>query len=511
MTLTSLLVRDEVVPAPGIEEALRRQVLWGGDLETALLELGAAPENVLASYRAALFGVPPARVEDVMSAPPEAIARVPVQLAIEHRLVPIALQGDSLVVAVYEPSSEAVVEQLRLQLGVRLAPRVACEVRIAAAQARYFGVELAPRFARLLERMRARDPGRLVVVEPASIPRLSGSARESDLGDALGSPEGGVRPSSAPDLDARSRGRTGMGSTPPASTGRRYDSTLRPGPGALRLMRGPLTLADGERSLARASGRDPILALLLSFARQFFDYTAVFVVQDDAAEGLEAWGVGASTAEVRALRIPLDGPSVFAEARRTLAPQVRELGRSEIERDVARALRRALPSTGFVLPVAIRQRVVLLVYGDRDGEDFDLGAVMELVRFGVRVAEALERLIVRRKTLPPGEPSPDAPPPAEGSSRPPGRLASEAAGASDASAWVSPDAAPTEVLGIARREPPPPPVVGALAELELVEAELVAAIAEAERRAAEEDPELIVDSSDDQDLEGLWEDEPQLR
>ena len=58
--LTSLLVRDEVVSVQQIEDALQRQVLEGGEIDTALLELDAASENTLNSYRAASYGLPAA-------------------------------------------------------------------------------------------------------------------------------------------------------------------------------------------------------------------------------------------------------------------------------------------------------------------------------------------------------------------------------------------------------------------------------------------------------------------
>ncbi len=123
------------------------------------------------------------------------------------------------------------------------------------------------------------------------------------------------------------------------------------------------------------------------------------MVHDEAADGREAWGRGAPTDEVVSIEIALEQPSVFAEARRSLAPQIRRLDATETDREVARALRRASTPTAMVMPIAIRQRVVILLYGDRDGEVFDLGAVMELVRFGSRVVEAFELLILRRKRV----------------------------------------------------------------------------------------------------------------
>ncbi|MFC1464359.1 MAG: hypothetical protein ACFLMY_05870 [Candidatus Brachytrichaceae bacterium NZ_4S206] len=623
--LTSLLVRDGVVPVRKIEEALQRQVISGGDVETVLLEMGAVPENVLASYRASLFGLPPASHEEVMSAPHEVVALVPADVATAHRVVPLALRGSTLEVAVREPLRPEDEERLGFLLGHALAQRVACDVRIAAGLAYHYGVELPPRFTRLLERMRRRDPGAVAAVEAAG-PRLATHASEIPYKDAVEdapSPfERRTKPFAEP---LRPRRNTAPGTGDPAPhrleeplpdvprapvaslpeddeldepTARELPyaepvplelpSSMADAPassksGALRLVRGPVTLAAGERLLKRASDRDQILEILVSFARQFFDYTALFVVQEDAADGREAWGLGASTEALRAISVPLDRPSVFAEARRTRAPQVRRLGTNELEREVAASMRRPQLPTALVLPIAIRQRVVLMVYGDRDGEDFDLGAVMELVRFGSRVVEAFEQLILRRKRV--GYQAGDAEREARGSLKRAARAMAETAGRSrpdpaqrrreegdwkpgrraslSDDSWASvakdtpttvlpaatqaplvaetgaiggeapivepeppapllepvepepdlpphrPDAPPSEVLGIARREPPPPPQGVELADIDLAASELAAAVAaaEAELAEAEDEPELIVDApaddDDDDDLDEL--------
>ena len=73
--LTSLLVRDRIVPVSKIEEALQLQVLSGGDIDTVLLEMDVVLEDVLSAYRAAMFGLLPATRDEVMRAPRDADAR----------------------------------------------------------------------------------------------------------------------------------------------------------------------------------------------------------------------------------------------------------------------------------------------------------------------------------------------------------------------------------------------------------------------------------------------------
>lgn len=452
--LTSLLVRDGVVPVRKIEEALQRQVISGGDVETVLLEMDALPENVLAAYRAAVYGLGPASREEIMSVAPEVIGLVPAEVAVEHELIPLSVHGSVLEVALREPLSAEREERLGFLLGFDLVARIACEVRVAAGLAHHYGAELSPRFTRLVDRLRKRDSGE------ARRPSVSGplAAHASDIPykhhehfegrtrplDPRVEPDRPRRPTNpgmgrvtaetaelaeaaereriAAQEPVREQRRAPVASLPedeeldggpvvfPSEPLRAEPSPPRsaapapvraprraPSSPALKLLRGPLTLAACERMLKRASDRDQILEVFFSYARQFFDYTALFVVHDNAADGREAWGVGATAEQVQAVSIPLDRPSVFAEVRRTTAPLVRRLGATDVERDVAIALRRPTTPPALIMPIAIRQRVVILLYGDRGGEEFDLGAVMELVRFASRVVEAFELLILRKK------------------------------------------------------------------------------------------------------------------
>src|SRR5690349_3171076 len=87
--LTSLLVRDRIVPVSKIEEALQSQVFLGGDLEIILLEMNLVPEDVLSAYRAALFDLLPATREEVMRASRDALRRMSPELARGVGMVPL--------------------------------------------------------------------------------------------------------------------------------------------------------------------------------------------------------------------------------------------------------------------------------------------------------------------------------------------------------------------------------------------------------------------------------------
>jgi hypothetical protein len=187
--LTSLLVRDRIVPVSKIEEALQAQVLSGGDIDTVLLEMDLVPEDVLSAYRAALFGLLPATRDEVMRAPREAIVRVARDLAKEKNIVPLLLDGRALVVAAIEPLSDSDVRSLRDKLSYEVTARIVTRPRLSAGLAHHYGLELAPRTRRLVDVLRRREPGIIPYVRPPSpsmMPvKYQSEPDDSDLADGL--------------------------------------------------------------------------------------------------------------------------------------------------------------------------------------------------------------------------------------------------------------------------------------------------------------------------------------
>ncbi len=188
-------------------------------------------------------------------------------------------------------------------------------------------------------------------------------------------------------------------------------------------VRGPLTAAQGVKLLADATTRDDIVGVFFGFSRQFFDYSALFSVASDRADGLDAFGDGASLATVRGHSFSLEEtsrPSRLVLAKSTLQAQ---LGRAVTDEDHAflRVLERPLNTFTVVQPVVLRGRAVLLFVGDRGGDAFTLSDVPEFVGFVPRVVDAIEKLILRKKREGAASKEAPAPAPAPAPSEPPPR------------------------------------------------------------------------------------------
>jgi hypothetical protein len=460
-------VRDRVVPVKKIEEAIQRQVISGGALDTVLLEVGAAPENVLASYCAAVFELSPVAAADLMAVSRDVIRVVPREVAEQHRVVPLNVQPGRVALAVHEPLSREVEQQLAFLLGAAIEQRVSTQARLEAALGAHYGVELSPRLKRLGRKLADADAGTLVEVaavddnrrtmpddlapaieaqapaEAAVTPEPEGrtsatySARTGSTAKygqvpAAGRGNVAVAVNVARVVGAESIERTslvaeapGFGATKPSlpvppnvpvaptresepPTGETASALMERPPRTelLHRIRGPFTARLAVELLEQASSREEVLQVSLAFVQQFFDCAVLFMVQDDIAEGLDVEGRGPDYATVRRTSVSVEDAGILSDAFRTAQPRMGDLeGGTRADQQLAGALGRDKAQPCVVAPVVIRQRVVLLFYGDRGGEDFGISDVPEFVAFMPRISEAFQRLILRRKL---GKAAPEA-------------------------------------------------------------------------------------------------------
>jgi hypothetical protein len=160
MSLSSLIVQREVATIRQVEEALARQVLYGGDLVTNVLEVAQVPEHILVPLLAETVHMPHAPLGPLPAPSPDARALVPQELAIRRSILPLELTAGRLVVAVAEALGADVLEEFSFALGVQVEQRVAPLVRIREALATHYGAPLDRRMTRLIGRLAGNEaPG----------------------------------------------------------------------------------------------------------------------------------------------------------------------------------------------------------------------------------------------------------------------------------------------------------------------------------------------------------------
>ncbi len=406
MSLSSLIVQREIATIRQVEEALARQVLYGGDLVTNLLEVAKLDEATLTLLLAESFGVQAAALGPLPDPSEKARALMPSELASSRAVVPLVVDAGALVVAVPEPLAPEVLEELTAAMGIGISQRIAPMLRIREALARAYGAPLERRLQRLLNRLAHSDS---TVSAP---PSLGATEQAPPLAQTV-PPRKSTLPmlpaaDAPPPLSARARSTNQGFPAPAALPGARADaqSALRasliereaaiPARPARR-RRGPIVPDAAKKELEEAPDRDGILDLFFDYSRQYFDYSALFVVHGDIAEGRDAYGDGASRDRVTGIGVPLDLPSILSHAREHRAPVQGALADDGLDPVLLGDLQRKTTGEVLVVPIVVRTRTVALFYGDSGDLGVEARAVKEVVAFASLVGQAFEKLIVRRK------------------------------------------------------------------------------------------------------------------
>ena len=423
MSLSSVIVQREVATMRQVEEALARQVLYGGDLATNLLEVAPVNEVALMRLIAETMGLAPAPPGELPVAP-QPVPVVSLEMAVEQDIVPLACEAGRFVVAVVRPLPRDIEERLASECGLAIEQRAASAVRVRQALTRLYGLPLDRRMQQLVVRLSAA-PASAAPQQPThdSVPLnpLYAEVPSAHAGRVrtppLGSPIARVRPTS---LEVPARRRTSrsfpaatlpMGSvsvTDVDSIGPRTPVVMERPAGLLerkvpsgtrsrRRRRGPLSLEATQREAEASLGRDALLHLFFDFSRQFFEYAALLLVHGDIAEGFDAFGMGAARERIVGIGVPLDIPSLLSKVRDERMPLVTKPPGDGLDAVLLTDLQRPRDVEVAVVPIVVRTRVVAILIGDCADEAVDRACLEQVVTAASIIGQSLERVIVRRK------------------------------------------------------------------------------------------------------------------
>lgn len=148
------LVRRGVVTNAAAVEAEQRKKLYGGGLDTALLELRASDEETLTSHLAELIGIPLASPQILKNLPDRGVS-VWMDAATAQRIgaAPRAKQADVLHVLVRPEHDHDALVSWAAKHALLVEPALVSEVRFRAHVAALYDVPLSPRYLALLARL----------------------------------------------------------------------------------------------------------------------------------------------------------------------------------------------------------------------------------------------------------------------------------------------------------------------------------------------------------------------
>jgi hypothetical protein len=100
---------------------------------------------------------------------------------------------------------------------------------------------------------------------------------------------------------------------------------------------------------------------------------------------------------VKGLTIPMDLPSCFRETQEQAAPRIVRLRASGLEGAIARDLKRPAGTEVLLVPITVKDKVVLLLWADNQGRAILPDVLSEVVSFAPLVSQALQRVLLEMK------------------------------------------------------------------------------------------------------------------
>ena len=409
MRLGELLVKDGVITVDQLDAALRAKVLYGGRLGSNLVETDALDLDQLANALGKLHAVPIASEADIAAADTRFHMVIPRDVAARYLAIPLGMAkiGRRLTIACCDPRDDDAIAALAFLVKMPVVPHVAPEIRLRAALENKYGVARPSRYVRMLDPMQIGGPVRAPRPEfgeegmpSIGMPPTAPVAPPAPLTIELPPPTPGRSPVAhdlLPPVAAPPQPEP-----PVAVPGPRSNAGTLIGIVARQATPRPRAALGADACLAllaTAADRDEIGALLVDHLRQGFGAAIVLLAKHELALGWKGFAPGLDGAEIEALALPLSMDSLFRTAWLNGeifhgSPPVKVL-----HIHFWKAIKAAPPTDVVVAPVAMKGRIVNLVYAHADGgKRIDDALVSDLERVAAGVAEAYARLIHSGKT-----------------------------------------------------------------------------------------------------------------
>ncbi|NVI97011.1 general secretion pathway protein GspE [Myxococcus sp. AM009] len=430
MRLGEQLLKDGLVTAEGLEEALEAQVVHGGRLGTNLVELGLLSEVDLAKTLGKVHNSAFASGEMVPD--PKAMELVSSNHADDKEYLPMRVDATRVSVAVVNPHDFATLDGIAFKTGKRVVPVVIPEFRMNQLLRRYCKA-FRPLRAIDMNAVRPRPaPGaRAELAKAAETPAdlmseeefqsvyasalRGGADYEGDMGEeeiitgvevleAAPEPVAPVPPPATvhPQVPVAPPPQAIV--VPPQRVQPPVSPELGAPPPPVQVPRAPeppptpLTFAEAQAELARSSDREDVARTVLRFALGKWKRNLLLSVQGSLVTGWHGMGMGVRDAVVRRIGVPLREQSTFRLVRDTRSHYIGPVRRDAAMGVFYKLLGHGFPKTAVILPLLVRGKVVHLLYVDNGPDQLTPPDVGELLILSQSVGRSYEAMMRRRKS-----------------------------------------------------------------------------------------------------------------
>src|SRR5438270_12901244 len=127
--LGDLLVREKIISAEQLTQALKKQKETGSRLGSVLVKLGFLNDEEVTNFLSRQYGVPAINLQ-FFEIDPNVVKLIPQETARKHQILPLSRVGASLTIAMVDPTNVFAMDDIKFMTGFNIEPVVASESAI---------------------------------------------------------------------------------------------------------------------------------------------------------------------------------------------------------------------------------------------------------------------------------------------------------------------------------------------------------------------------------------------
>jgi type IV pilus assembly protein PilB len=159
--LGEILVKENLITADQLKQAMAHQRQNGGRLGTALMKLGFVSDDEITEVLSRQYGVPSINLK-YYEVDPAVIKLIPQDTAVRYQIVPLSRVGSTLTIAMIDPTNVFAMDDIKFMTGFNVEPVVASETSVNEAINKFYGeVESGEELSKVMKDLGAEDGGDL--------------------------------------------------------------------------------------------------------------------------------------------------------------------------------------------------------------------------------------------------------------------------------------------------------------------------------------------------------------
>jgi type IV pilus assembly protein PilB len=157
--LGEILVKENLITADQLKQAMAHQRQNGGRLGTALMKLGFVSDDEITEVLSRQYGVPSINLK-YYEVDPAVIKLIPQDTAVRYQIVPLSRVGSTLTIAMIDPTNVFAMDDIKFMTGFNVEPVVASETSVNEAISKFYGeVQSGEELSKVMKDLGAEDGG----------------------------------------------------------------------------------------------------------------------------------------------------------------------------------------------------------------------------------------------------------------------------------------------------------------------------------------------------------------